>query len=172
VDAVLFFADSVWPLLSGDLAGARFVVLGADPPKSILSLANDRILVTGHVQQLAPWLERARVSVAPLRYGAGVKGKINTAMSYGVPVVTTPVGAEGMGLCHGRDVLIASDASAFAREVRRLWSDRELWHELVRGGLRSIERTFSFGAAEEALRQIRAAIHPDRSPGTHARIAP
>ncbi len=159
VDAVLFFAEQVWPSLAGDLADARFVVVGADPPQSIRSLASDRILVTGHVQHLEPWLERARISVAPLRYGAGVKGKINTAMSYGVPVVTTPVGAEGMELCHERDVLIASDASAFADEVRRLWSDQELWHKLVEGGLRSIERTFSFGAAETAIRRIRAELH-------------
>lgn len=158
VDAVRYFAAEVWPRVQSSLPDARFVVIGSDPPESIRELAGGRIVVTGYVPDLTPLLEKARVSVAPLRYGAGVKGKINTAMSHGVPVVTTSLGAEGMQLSDGEDVLLADEPTAMADAIVRLWNDEALWKKLVKGGYASIERCFSHGAAEQVMREIRDEI--------------
>ncbi|MFO1350644.1 MAG: glycosyltransferase [Gammaproteobacteria bacterium] len=155
VDAMRYFIAEIWPMVAADLAEARLVVVGGDAPSSLTALASERIMFTGAVPDIAPLFERVRVSIAPLRYGAGVKGKINTSMSYGVPVVATPMAAEGMALTDGVDVLIGADAAAFAAAVVRLYRDGELWRRLSASGLVNIEQYFSFAAAE---RQLRAAL--------------
>jgi glycosyltransferase involved in cell wall biosynthesis len=99
-------------------------------------------------------MDGCRVSVAPLRYGAGVKGKVNMAMSYGLPVVATPVAVEGMHVEPGEDVMIAADANALADDVIRLYGDEVLWNTLSARGLDNVRRHFSFDAARAALRAI------------------
>ena len=73
------------------------------------------------------YLDKCRVSVAPLRFGAGMKGKIGEALASGLPVVTTSIGAEGVGLINGEHALIANDSEEFAGAVVRLYQDRFLW---------------------------------------------
>ena len=105
VDGVEFFVSQVWPLLLRELpADVRFLVVGANPPAQLRSLACDRILVTGQVADLGPYFDRSRVFVAPLRYGAGIKGKIVQSMAYGLPSVTSSIGAEGMRLTSGEQI--------------------------------------------------------------------
>ena len=98
----------------------RVHVIGSKIPASILELASDDVIVHGYVEDIAPFMDGCRLSVAPLRYGAGVKGKVNMAMSYGLPVVATPVAVEGMHLRTGTDldhldVMVAESAAGFRR---------------------------------------------------------
>ena len=93
-----------------------------------------------------------RISLAPLRYGAGIKGKINQSLSRGLPVIATPCAAEGMFLADGEDVLVADDAQGFADAVLRLYGDRELWQRLRHGGLENTRRHFSRETARQVLR--------------------
>ncbi|HNV86592.1 MAG TPA: glycosyltransferase [Candidatus Omnitrophota bacterium] len=134
VDAMEFFCSRIFPLIAKRLSDVRLYIVGNDPPGEIQALRTDRIIVTGYVPDLFWHLDRCRVFVCPLRYGAGMKGKIGTAMSSGLPVVTTSVGAEGMGLAHERHALIADDPEKFAAEVVRLYQDRMLWECLSAGG--------------------------------------
>src|SRR3546814_1900450 len=83
-------------------------------------------------------MDGCRVAVAPLRYGAGVKGKVNLSMAHGQPVVSTPCAVEGMHLRDGHDVLVADDAAAFADAVVRLHEDEALWTTLSRNGLDNV----------------------------------
>ncbi|MGB5736626.1 MAG: glycosyltransferase family 4 protein, partial [Thiohalocapsa sp.] len=103
-----------------------------------------------------PFFDTCRLSVAPLRYGAGVKGKINQSLAHGLPVVTTSQGAEGMYLRDGESALIADDPSTFAAAMVQLYQDSKLWRRLSSGGLAVMETHFSFGAARQA---ILGAIH-------------
>ena len=89
-------------------------------PEAVRSLAGSGIETVGHVPDLAPHLQRSRLSIAPLRFGAGVKGKINAAQASGLPVVATSIAVEGMNLESGRDVLVADTADAFADAIVRL----------------------------------------------------
>jgi glycosyltransferase involved in cell wall biosynthesis len=89
-----------------------------------------------------------------LRYGAGLKGKIGHAMSLGLPVVTTQIGAEGMQLTDGVHVLIADDADAFSAAVARLYNDEALWTSLQRAAAAHIERNFSDAAVDNILRRL------------------
>jgi glycosyltransferase involved in cell wall biosynthesis len=101
-----------------------------------------------------PHFQRAKLSIAPLRYGAGVKGKVNLSMQYGVPVVATSPSVEGMFLTDGADVLVADDAESFAAAIIRLNTDAVLWARLREGGLRNIETWFSRATARKALASV------------------
>jgi glycosyltransferase involved in cell wall biosynthesis len=100
------------------------------------------------------FLDGCRLGVAPLRYGAGVKGKVNQSMSYGQPVGATSTALEGMHAVPGEDALVADDPEGFADAVVRAYSDESLWLKLSDNGLANVERHFSFGAARKSLEGI------------------
>ena len=152
VDAVRWLLASIWPALRERLPQAVLHVVGADPPQDLVdAAAQPGVRLHGHVPELAERLDSARIAVAPLRYGAGVKGKINQAMAHGLPVVATTCAAEGMHLVDGDDVLIAQDAAGFAAAVARAYTDEALWHRLSRGGLANVREHFSVEAALRSL---------------------
>lgn len=155
-DAVTWFVREVFPLVRAELPDATFHVIGSKVPDAIRALADEHVLVHGYVEDIAPYMDGCRISVAPLRYGAGVKGKVNMAMSYGLPVVATIAAVEGMHVRAGEDVLVADEAAAFAANVVRLYRDEALWNRLSANGLANVERHFSFDAAREALRRLLA----------------
>lgn len=151
VDAVVWFCGKIMPKILRQLPEARFHVIGSKMPESISALASDHIIIHGYVQNVEPFFETCLLSVAPLRWGAGVKGKINQSMSFGVPVVSTSIGIEGMHLTHGKDILVADRPVEFAAQVLRLHRDPELWNALSRNSLKNIERHFSSAAAKRNL---------------------
>lgn len=150
-DAVLWLAEEILPRVRARLPEVKLFVVGNNPPESVRRLASERVIVTGYVADLDPYLRRCRLSVAPLRYGAGVKGKINMSLAHGLPVVATSLAVEGMRLGHEQEVLVADDAAAFAEAVVRLYGDEALWQKLSRNGVAHTERHFSFAAATAAV---------------------
>ncbi len=153
-DAVLWYAKEILPLVRKRLPGVVTTIVGSRVPETIRALAADDLVVAGWVPDVAPYFEGCRVSIAPLRYGAGVKGKVNLAMSYGLPVVATATSVEGMFLAPGEDVLVADDAAAFADAIVRLYDDEALWRKLAAGGRANIERHFSRAVAKRALARL------------------
>jgi O-antigen biosynthesis protein len=156
VDAVLWYAREVLPIVRRKMPGVKTYVIGSQVPAAIRALGAEDLVILGHVPDIAPYFSGCRVSIAPLRYGAGVKGKVNLAMSYGLPVVATPASVEGMHLTDGEDVLVAEDAEAFATAVQRVYDDRALWEKLSAGGRVNVERHFSRDVARAALRELLA----------------
>jgi GT2 family glycosyltransferase/2-polyprenyl-3-methyl-5-hydroxy-6-metoxy-1,4-benzoquinol methylase len=158
VDAMLYFCWEVFPLVLAELPNVKLRIVGNAPPADIVALASNSILVEGHVSNLVPYLESALVSIAPLRYGSGMKGKVGEAMAYGLPVVTTGIGAEGMNLRDGVDALIADDPRAFADCICRLCENSELWEILARNGRERVEREWSPDVVEVRLCEILASL--------------
>ena len=156
VDAVNYFLDDIWPLVAAALPTTDFSIVGPGAPESLVRRATGRVRHLGYLPDLGLVMQRARVSVVPLRYGAGVKGKIYESMAHGVPVVCTTVAAEGMGLVHGEQVLIADTAEAFAEAVVRVHEDAALWEDLSREGQAHIRRTVSREAGVRILEGILA----------------
>lgn len=147
VDAVLWYVAEVLPKLKQMLPGVKTHIIGSNAPESITRLADEALEVVGFVPDMTPWLQRVRVSISPLRYGAGVKGKINQAMSHGLPVVGTSPSVEGMYLEDGLEVLVADDPTDFAEAIRRLHTDAALWNRLSVASLENVRRHFSSDAA-------------------------
>jgi glycosyltransferase involved in cell wall biosynthesis len=108
----------------------------------------------GFVPDVAPYFESCRVFVAPLRFGAGMKGKVGQSMSHGLPIVATKIGAEGMGLRHETEILIADGSQDFANSVNRLYSDEILWRKLSHNGLAHVEANYSLVTSRKRMADI------------------
>jgi GT2 family glycosyltransferase len=155
VDAALWLADEILPRIQEHRPDITLSLVGSEAPPAILDLGErPGITVHGHVPDLEPLIDAHRFSIAPLRYGAGVKGKINQALAHGLPVVATRCAVEGMGLTHGIDALVADDAEGLAKAVLAAYDDEPLWQQLVQGGLANTEREFSPERARATLRAI------------------
>jgi glycosyltransferase involved in cell wall biosynthesis len=159
VEAVLYFVREVLPALRRELPDMKFLVLGSRPPAEIRELASEHVQVLGFQKDITPYFNACRLMVAPLRFGAGIKGKLGTSFSYGLPVVSTSIGAEGMYLQHGREVLIADDPREFADAVVRLYGDRELWNRLSRAGRQLVRERYSPEVIRQGLAEVIESIH-------------
>ncbi|HTU79965.1 MAG TPA: glycosyltransferase [Solirubrobacteraceae bacterium] len=139
VDSAIQLVKAVMPVLWRELRDLKVTIVGASPPPEVQALASPRVEIAGWIEDLQPLLDRSRLLVAPLRYGAGLKGKITQSLAAGLPVVTTSVGAEGID---GLDqcMLVGEDASQLAAHVLRLLDDDRLWRELSRAGQALIAR--------------------------------
>jgi hypothetical protein len=154
VDAAIFIAHEVMPYVWQERPDVRLVIVGYAPPQQVLALAGPRIVVTGQVPRVEPFLDRARVFLAALRYGAGVKGKTVDALRLGVPVVTTPIGAEGIGIRPGHDAIVAAGAKELAEGVLELLRDPARCAALSFAGADLIRKRFSRTAARITIDKI------------------
>jgi polysaccharide biosynthesis protein PslH len=131
-DAVMNFAKNILSRIREKVPNARFMIVGRRPPASIRNLANDHITVSGTVDDVRPLLGKATVSVVPLRIAGGSRLKILESFAAGIPVVSTSIGAEGLGVKPGVQLLIADDESSFAADCIRLLEEPRLRQQLVR----------------------------------------
>ncbi|BBJ99903.1 glycosyl transferase family protein [Xanthomonas campestris pv. campestris] len=156
VDAVQWFISAIFPLVRAQLPDVVFHCIGADVPAALQLLADETpgVQLHGYVPDLVPYMDTLRIAVAPLRFGAGVKGKINLSMAHGQPVVGTTCAVEGMHLHDGEDVCVADEADAFAAAIVRLYQDAALWQRLADNGLRNVAQHFSLDAARATVRTL------------------
>ncbi len=154
-DGMIWFADAIWPRIRSAMPEVTLTIAGSNMEEDVLALGGrPGIDVVGFVPEVQPLLDRHRVFVAPLRYGAGMKGKVAQSMIHGLPVVATGIGAEGMGLEHGTHLLVADDPAAFAEAVLSLLQDDALWEQLSGQGRQHIERTLSRDAVRLQLEAV------------------
>ena len=154
IDAAVWMAQEIWPLIRHRMVGSRLVLAGANPTPEVLGLAASDILVPGRIDDLGPLFASASVFVAPLRYGAGVKGKIYSAFGAGVPVVSTAIGVEGMNLTEGVHALIADEPAAFADAVLALASDQQRWSDITEAGWTFVRDHHGIAAGCDAMRPL------------------
>ena len=160
-DAVHWFVGAVWPLVREREPTMQLHVIGGDVTPEIQALsAHPGVLVHGHVPDLQPYIDGARLAIAPLRYGAGVKGKVNLSMAHGQPVVATTCAIEGMHLRANEDVLLADDAAGFADAWLRGYHAEALWQRLAAAGRANVQRHFSADAARAVVRRVLLGMGP------------
>jgi glycosyltransferase involved in cell wall biosynthesis len=129
-------------------------VVGECPPASLMSRQAQNIIIHGWIPELAQKLRGMRLSLAPLRFGAGVKGKISQALSLGLPVVTTPIGAEGMNLQTGINAMVCEEPRDFATAVVRLLREDDFWRTLSLNGITTAQRDYGLDTAREQIRKV------------------
>lgn len=161
-DAVFYFVKKIFPIIKKKVKDVRFFVVGSDPSEDLKRLNSEEVVVTGYVRDVAPYFENCRVFVSPLRYGAGMKGKIGQSMAYGLPVVTTTIGAEGVGLTDGENALISDDPKEFAEATIRLYEDEKLWLRLSKGSVEHIKTNYSKRAFSRRIRRIFSDIKAEK----------
>ncbi len=150
-DGILWFAERVFPKLQEKIPFLHLTIIGSHFTNRVKSLSSNSITVSGYVSDLRAYFQKAKVFICPLRYETGVKGKIGRSMSYGLPVVTTSIGAEGFGLLDGIDALIADNEDDFCIKVDKLYHDRSLWETLSTNGRDVIEKKFSSAVIRKNL---------------------
>lgn len=153
-DAVLFFVREIFPLVRVQLPDAKLLIVGSHMPPRIRDLASDAVAVLGHVKDVAPLFDACRLSVAPLRYGAGVKGKVTQSLALGLPVVASPIAAEGLDLVDGEHLVVAADPQAFARSVVEVYRNEALWAGLSERGRRHVEARLGHEVVKASVRAI------------------
>jgi glycosyltransferase involved in cell wall biosynthesis len=146
IDGVEFFMDEAWPLITQARPRARCVIVGRSPPPALVERARARGIAwtfTGYVDDVRPYVRDANVFVIPLRVGGGTRIKVYEAMALGCPVVSTPLGVEGLPVVAGRDVMVESRAEAMARSVLALLADDPLRDRVSRDARRFVEEGMS-----------------------------
>ncbi len=156
VAGVEYFCGEVWPLIKAEVPQARFRIVGRNPDRRVERWASDSIEITGRVPSVVEHLRQSSVVIVPLRIGGGTRLKIYEAMATAKAVVSTTVGAEGLDVHHGRDIVLADDPPSFAQAVIKLIQDREL------------RRHYETAAAETAARYDWPAIGARFSEVLHA----
>ncbi|MCX7872239.1 MAG: glycosyltransferase [Verrucomicrobiae bacterium] len=146
IDAVHYFVNEIYPKIKKTRPGTRFAIVGRKPMESVRALArkDNSIIVTGTVDDVRPWLDKATAMVVPLRAGGGTRIKIYEAMAQGTPVVSTSIGAEGLAIKDNENILIADSVEEFAQDVLTLLEDRTLGEKISKNARELVEKNFSW----------------------------
>ncbi len=131
IDAVLWLCEAIMPLVWEKIPEVTVTLLGSNPTEEVIALQSDKVKVPGYISDVSSYFLNHRVFVSPLRYGAGMKGKIGQSLEYSLPVISTDIGIEGMNLTPGKNILIANNAERFAAQIIRLYQDETLWQKLA-----------------------------------------
>ena len=154
IDAAKFLIFEIMPLLRLTTNKINLILAGSNTPKNIYDLASNDIQILGFVKDLNPLLNKARLLVAPLRYGAGIKGKVALAMMAGLPIVASYFAVEGTKIKHLQECLIADSAPNFVKSILQLYDDEKLWTE-IRGRAHSFaNRQYGFDTGLKNLKKI------------------
>ena len=151
-DGLLWFVNEIWPLIVQAAPDVTLTIIGSHPTPEVERL-NDQpgIEVLGYVPDTTPYLDRAAISIAPIRFGAGMKGKVTEAMAAGLPIVTTSFGAQGLEVESGEQMMIADDPGLFAVYVLHLLANPELANAM---GKKAQEHIASLCGPEIVGRQL------------------
>lgn len=158
VDAVKWVTREIWPAVHARLPEARLLVIGQRAPEDLLPPQCNGVEVLGHVPSTLPYLARAWVSIAPLRFGAGMKGKVGEALAAGVPLVTTSFGAQGYGLVDGESAFVEDSADGFSRAVLTLLADAAMRQRFAERGRAIVAQCFSHEAVAARVPSLKAAM--------------
>jgi len=152
IDAVVWMIEEIMPIVWKEYA-IPVTLLGSSPTEKVKALASDLVKVPGFVQDVEPYFVSHRLFVAPLRYGAGMKGKIGQSLAYQLPIITTDIGAEGMGLKDGENVMLADNKENFAAQILKAYYDEFLWKKLSDNSAKVLE-PFTSEVIEKELGRI------------------
>lgn len=165
VDAVEWIVGELAPMLARRLPGVNVRVVGRGAPQALIEAAPENVVFDGWLPSLESAYSSARVVLAPLRTGAGMKGKVGEAMAQGVPVVTTSVGAEGYGSDAREFLQIEDDETSIVRAIVGLFEDDDLWATMARRGHEYVLRELSVAVARERVERLLGDLWPSDAIG-------
>ena len=154
LDAVDHFLHNIWPKFSARMPDVKFIIAGSSIPERLSKLKSKSIVPIGFVENLEDLLGSIRLMIAPLRYGAGIKGKVISSMCYGVPQVATQIAAEGMPLTHGKELLIAKSDAEFVEHMVELYTNQALWNTVSEQAIKAVEKQFASPQIKQQLNEV------------------
>ena len=153
-DAMIFFCKEILPQITATLDDIIMTIVGSNMPDEIAALEGKHVKALGYAEELDPVLAQARVFVAPLRYGAGMKGKVGLSMAHGLPVVGTSIAAEGFGLVDGEEMLITDNPSQLAEYIIKLYGEKDLWEKLSSQAKQFIKDNYSPAVIKDRIADL------------------
>lgn len=154
IDAIRHLLEDVWPHVVNKLPDITLQIVGFGLPDEIIMNAPCGVSYLGPLDNIEQWFDSLRLTVAPLRYGAGAKGKVASSLASGVPCVGTTIAAEGMNLVSGLHIEVGQTPEDFARAIVCVHEDRKLWEHLSSHGHAKAEECFSIESGERRLRNL------------------
>lgn len=157
-DAAIYFSNEIFPEILRKYPAVKFYIVGQNPPKKVLELQSENIIVTGFVQSIADEYRSSSIAVSPVRVGAGTLNKVLEPMAMGLPVVSSQIGFEGIGAVHGKEIILANDKIEFAESVIELLYDKNYRQQIGEGGKNLVTQNFSWekvsGQLENYIYQV------------------
>lgn len=163
-EGMFFFCKQVWPLLKKRHRDVRLTIIGRNPSERLVALvAREKdINLKGYVRDVRPYVKEAKVFVCPVRQGGGTRVKILDALAQGIPVVSTPIGCEGLDVTDGGNIMVARDVEEFVRQITVLLSNKDLWNKLSRNGRMLVEKKYSFAVVGKRMNDLYVKLTLDR----------
>jgi glycosyltransferase involved in cell wall biosynthesis len=161
IDAVVWFCEQVLPHIKKEIFHIHLYIVGKSPTREVRRLGEDAaVTVTGYVGDVRPYIAQSKIYVVPVRMGSGTKLKVLEAMAMGTPVVSTTLGAEGIAVTAGQDVLIADDPAEFAEQVVALMNDEPLRKSMSARGRALMESRYDWQVIVPTIEQMYASLFP------------
>lgn len=154
VDAVIYFVRDIFPLVRKKIPSAKFLIVGKRPADTVKKMASPNIIVTGEVPDIRPYLESADILIAPFRIGTGLKHKILEAMAMGVPVVSTTLGANGILVKSGENIMLADTPEKFARAIVELFKNNNLRENITKNALEMVKSKYNWNCIGQTMEDI------------------
>jgi O-antigen biosynthesis protein len=152
-DGLQWFIETIWPLVHNRQPDIRLNIVGTSPPGDLVKISEGmNIVFHGHVDDIEKIIDASRINIAPLRYGAGAKGKISQALASGLPSIATTIAADGMHLTESESVMLADNAEAFVNAILILYADNLLWKQFSKNGYAIAEAFFSEQAVANEIK--------------------
>jgi len=153
IDAAEHLVKEIFPEIKQNISDVKLFIVGSHPPDKVKKLESDDVKVTGYVPDITSYFKECKVMLSPLRYGAGVKGKITQSLSQGLPVITSTIGAEGINMVDGENCMISDDDKEVAKKTISVYTDEKLWKKISDNGLK-IANQYSPERTREILRKL------------------
>ena len=169
---IRFFLNDILPLIRSRIPDVKLYIVGKNPSKSVQGYAADKIIVTGFVDDVRPYIARSQVFIVPLNVGGGIRGKALEAMAMGMPIVTTTIGCEGILLKDGESVLVADSPEEFAQAVIRLLQTPELRTKLGRNARATAEKEYQWSDKGRQLDEVCQSVITKHSTTSYTHYKP
>lgn len=153
VDAVIYLHDHIMPLVWKENPNIKVIIIGSYPTQDILNLNSDRFIIKGFVVDISDYFKKTKLFIAPLRYGAGIKGKIGQSFEFSLPVITTSIGAEGFDFSPFTEAIIANTAELLASRIIALYNNESMWSS-ISAHSENIISPFSIAHIESQLKNV------------------
>jgi len=153
LQGLLWFLREVWPKIIEEFSDAKIFIVGKNPSDEIIRFKSKNVIVTGYVNDVKPWIAKAEIFLVPLFSGGGIRIKILEAMAMEKPVISTSVGAEGIGVSNMENIIISDNKENFVKSIKLLFNNKKIRDNLSKNSRKLIEEKYSFGVIEKALTQ-------------------
>ncbi len=161
-DGMLYFLQNIYPILQKKIPDLTIYIVGMSPTRELLSYRSDNIIVTGKVDDVRPWVQKASAYIVPLRMGSGTRLKVLEALAMKKPVITTTLGCEGIDVKHNDSVLIADTPDDFADATLRVLRDKQLRNRLIQNGYQLVQEKYEWSVVGESLIKVYNKFEGDR----------